>query len=415
MQTLIYVVHTLPESGGFCKTELSYLSRYFKRIVVISNGSKNEHLQKLPDGVTLIQHPYLLSRLEKIYSSVQLFDSLFWQELYWLKVNKKLKLRLSALNTLLQAIYTSKKLKRNIEELFPIEIARNEITTYSFWMNNMAIGLAQLKKSHPQLVNICRAHGGDLYFERHSVGFLPCRRFIDKYTDHVIFISKTGKSYFERLVSKSSNNWKVAYLGSLPPSGNVNLTEGNETPVILTCSLVSAVKRLELLVEGLKHISIPLKWIHIGNGIDFEQLKKKAEGLPTHIEVDFKDYMPQENVVAFMQDLRPTLLVNVSSSEGLPVSMMEAMSIGIPVIGTNVGGVHEIVEHGSTGFLMSANPSPDEIASTISSYLSLEVIERLEFRKRARLKWESSFNGDKNYDAFAKQLFDWSNQKMNES
>jgi len=31
------------------------------------------------------------------------------------------------------------------------------------------------------------------------------------------------------------------------------------------------------------------------------------------------------------------------------------------------------------------------------------------------LKWESSFNGDKNYDAFAKQLFVWSNQKMNES
>ena len=45
--------------------------------------------------------------------------------------------------------------------------------------------------------------------------------------------------------------------------------------------------------------------------------------------------------------------MNVSESEGIPVSIMEASSFGIPVIATNVGGVGEIVENGYNGLLLN--------------------------------------------------------------
>ena len=46
------------------------------------------------------------------------------------------------------------------------------------------------------------------------------------------------------------------------------------------------------------------------------------------------------------------LLMNVSYFEGIPVSMMEALSVGIPLLGPDVGGVSEIIKNGYNGFLV---------------------------------------------------------------
>ena len=62
--------------------------------------------------------------------------------------------------------------------------------------------------------------------------------------------------------------------------------------------------------------------------------------------------------------------INVSSSEGIPVSIMEVMSFGIPVIGTNVGGVSELVNQ-ENGHLLSANPAAQEIVSVIEKFQQL--------------------------------------------
>ncbi|WP_241380179.1 glycosyltransferase, partial [Escherichia coli] len=56
---------------------------------------------------------------------------------------------------------------------------------------------------------------------------------------------------------------------------------------------------------------------------------------------------------ATQRDLKPSVFVNLSSSEGLPVSMMEVASLGIPIIATGVGGVGEIVSS-DNGHLLPA-------------------------------------------------------------
>ena len=59
------------------------------------------------------------------------------------------------------------------------------------------------------------------------------------------------------------------------------------------------------------------------------------------------------------------LFINVSSSEGLPVSIMEAISFGIPVIATDVGGTGEIVKNGISGFLINRDFETVELAKKI--------------------------------------------------
>lgn len=69
------------------------------------------------------------------------------------------------------------------------------------------------------------------------------------------------------------------------------------------------------------------------------------------------------------------IFVLPSLSEGLPQAMLEAMSYGLPVIATTVGGVPDVVEHGRTGFLVEPGNS-GEIRKYLERLLSDEVMRK---------------------------------------
>jgi glycosyltransferase involved in cell wall biosynthesis len=93
--------------------------------------------------------------------------------------------------------------------------------------------------------------------------------------------------------------------------------------------------------------------------------------------------------------------INVSASEGLPVSIMEVCSFGIPVIATDVGGTAEIVRDGCNGFLIDAEAGADVIAAALKRVALLDEPTRQQFRSAARQTWEAGFNADTNYRKFA--------------
>ena len=76
------------------------------------------------------------------------------------------------------------------------------------------------------------------------------------------------------------------------------------------------------------------------------------------------------------------LFVNVSSSEGIPVSIMEASSVGIPCLATDVGGTGEIISDGVNGLLLRADVSDRELADRITWFCGLDGERYLRFRKR---------------------------------
>ena len=97
------------------------------------------------------------------------------------------------------------------------------------------------------------------------------------------------------------------------------------------------------------------------------------------------------------------VFINVSSSEGLPVSVMEAMSFGIPCIATDVGGTGERVNN-DHGVLISKDSADKDIAEVIRTIYSLSEDEYLAIRHKSRRFWKDYFDADINYTAFFEEL-----------
>src|SRR4051812_30808566 len=90
------------------------------------------------------------------------------------------------------------------------------------------------------------------------------------------------------------------------------------------------------------------------------------------------------------------LFLNTSSSEGIPVSIMEAQSFGIPVMAPQVGGIPEIVSD-ENGKLFKPDSNPEQIAAAVSEMLALQPDQYQKLRLNAFSNWETHYNAEKNF------------------
>ncbi len=92
------------------------------------------------------------------------------------------------------------------------------------------------------------------------------------------------------------------------------------------------------------------KFVLCGNG-DIERLKNicREKGILERIE--FCGWVSGQDKIQILAEA--DLFVLPSHCEGLPVSVIEAMAAGLPVVATRVGGIPDIIEHGINGFLVN--------------------------------------------------------------
>jgi glycosyltransferase involved in cell wall biosynthesis len=119
--------------------------------------------------------------------------------------------------------------------------------------------------------------------------------------------------------------------------------------VFVTVGRLTKQKNQHLLIESFakvrRVVPFPVRCLIIGTGELEQELKSTAKSLRVSDCVLFLGNRTE------IPDLLSACDVFVLSSdwEGNPLSLMEAMSAGRPVVATSVGGVPEIVEHGKTG------------------------------------------------------------------
>lgn len=99
------------------------------------------------------------------------------------------------------------------------------------------------------------------------------------------------------------------------------------------------------------------RFLVVGGGPLLGSLTEEAERLHLTGSVHFLDFRP--DVLDWIATL--DLLVFSSLSEGVPYSLLEAMSLGVPVVATAVGGLPEIIEDGVTGLLVP-HKDPEALA-----------------------------------------------------
>ena len=107
-------------------------------------------------------------------------------------------------------------------------------------------------------------------------------------------------------------------------------------------------------------------------------------------------------VVEYYKTTPVSLFINVSDMEGVPVSIMEAISCAIPAAARAVGGNGEIVVDGESGYLLPAGDGAGEIASALERIV--REYESLFDREALLSFYDNNFNADKNYRDFYGRL-----------
>ncbi|SDL48548.1 glycosyltransferase [Tessaracoccus oleiagri] len=255
-------------------------------------------------------------------------------------------------------------------------------------------------------VRVARAHRADLYEELAPNGYIPMRKRTLDSLDDIILIAKHGYDYLASRFPEALDRMRISYLGSIDRGVGPSPAD-RETLRILTCSNVVPVKRLDRLVDALALISdISVSWTHFGDGPLMDGLRDSVKSLPGNVEVHLPGAVTN---VALLEHYATTpyhVLVNVSESEGIPVSMMEANSFGIPIIATDVGGVGEIVETGVNGILLASEPSFDELADAIRKIAEMDYEDYASLRSGARRVWRAKFDAATNYPRFGRELLE---------
>lgn len=345
-------------------------------------------------------------RLRLMYYSGTLLKEIFSSLQYW----KRPVLIVNALSAFARTLYLAdeitkvykKSSKTKAGELF-----------YTFWFSDFANALSLCSRgSLKDKLKVSRVHGTDLYEYRVPVtGRIPFRAFFLKGLDRVYSVSATGTSYLQQKYPEFKDKFYTSYLGTRF-KGLSPYTVTDEL-CIVSCAKVRNIKRVYLLAEALQHTSSKIKWVHFG-GSDFsdptyprfESALAVLGASKTNVKVVLMGEVANEAILDYYTHHTVHAFVSLSETEGLPVSMMEAASCGIPIIATNVGGCKEIVTR-DTGILIEKDFSERDFATLLDQFLSSEY-NTLEFRQKVKSYWNKWFNSEFKGDFF-KELMVWRN------
>jgi len=275
---------------------------------------------------------------------------------------------------------------------------------YTYWIHNSSIMLGLMKRRGEINGFVCRGHSIDLYewdwaLTRY-IKILPFYNFIIRHAQHIFTISKHGSDYlkgrFPSMADKFSfSRLGVADLGINPFHADVKFT-------IVSCSNFSENKGVARIAEVISKLKTPVQWIHFGYGEGKEKVEEQIKKFPSTISAELKGFVPNEEIRAFYRTQTVHLVINLSEAEGIPVSLIEAISFGIPVLATAVYGNPEVANE-KTGFQVPFDCENSKITAIIDDFAQNGEIQ-LQKRLSARDFFLSTFSASTNYRAFADEL-----------
>lgn len=147
-------------------------------------------------------------------------------------------------------------------------------------------------------------------------------------------------------------------------------TSGTSRHRIVCVARLSPEKGLEYLIRSMRTVrqSIPDATLTlVGGGALEDQLKNLTISLGLTDVIEFRGALPHDETLREIASAE--LFVCPSLAEGLGIVFIEAQALGVPVVGTNVGGIPDVIEDGKTGLLV---PPRDEHALTEAIIKMLE-------------------------------------------
>jgi len=399
MNSIIIVTSSYPfgQKETYLENELNAISDKFDKIYLlpIYNPYSSEIKRKIPNN-TFVLPTILLQGKDRIIQFLINFEfnSSYFSELFTRRVlfsRTKLK---KWFNSYVLYVCSSKILTAFVEKYNP-----DELVIYSYWAEAPFF----LNKKFSPYKKVVRMHGGDFYENRNS-GYLPMRNVIYQNADLLLPISI---HIYSRLIDKYRIPLKkifLSYLGVNNTSLSCSLKFDSNVNFI-SCSNIYPLKRIDLIFDILRNLdsSKLINWTHIGDGESANEVREYINKYSQkNLNVNFVGQKSQTEISTIYQTHYFDFFINTSEHEGLPVSIMEAFSYGIPAIATDVGGTSEIV-NSNNGLLIDRDFIIEEVVQKIDKLID----ENNSFlRSSAFETWFQKFNGTKNYNKLYEKLSD---------
>ena len=385
---------------AFIENEIKILAKNFEKIVIIACEvpENSEQVRTLPQNVVALP-VFTKGRRQKIFDVLGGIRQMFFG-------NNVIKAEYRECKGIKQRIFLSyfeEKSRRIFNKIivnkFLEQLNQEQYVLYSYWLFMTARVGTLIKTLKKPEYAFSRAHGYDLYKERNAINYLPYRTFLLNEYDDIFPCSQNGVEYLTKEYPVYKEKVSIACLGTI--DHGIEKYRKKDVFEIVSCSRVVSIKRVPMIVEALKiieQLGKVVEWTHVGDGEEYDILKKTISTELKTTKVNLLGNMPNEKVLELYKQKQFDLFVNVSTTEGLPVSIMEAISFGIPTVATDVGGTSEIVIEDYNGKLISEDCSAWEVATAIKFFMELTDEEYADFRQKARDYWKKYFQANVNYE-----------------
>jgi teichuronic acid biosynthesis glycosyltransferase TuaC len=341
-----------PTNGVFNLSRARALKNAGYDVLVIAPISLNPHLEHF--------YPYpKLKNLLKYYKSllyVPKTEFIYGIKIYhprWIKPPNKL---FSRYHAAVLNLFVGREIMKIIKD-FQTDLI------ISTWLNPFAAYSKYIRKKI-DIKYIAVAEGSDvLIYSSIFKGWNFIEKSINENCDLVIAVS--NMMHLQMRQKTNLKNIKIIRNGYdcdlFFKDGTKNIGKDNYLKILHIGGFYS-VKGQDVLLKALSYITTPVKLTLVGIGPELVKCMQYVQNYNLQDKVQFLGQVSHEGIVEILRE--NDLFCMPSRSEGLPAAPLEAMACGLPVVGTNVGGMNEIIISGFNGYLCEPD-SPKDIADKI--------------------------------------------------
>lgn len=242
------------------------------------------------------------------------------------------------------------KLLRAIRELNSI-IKKEDI---SFVHSHTPIGgmIGRISSRINRIPNIYTAHGFHFFKGSSWLSWLlyfPIEYILSFLTTGIITINQEDYNLASKLMK-----CQVYYV----PGIGISTDESQILPkkqvsdlTLISIGELNVNKNHASVIDVVSKLEISYRYLVIGSGKNYDKLHQLIEHKQLQSKVQLLGY--QNNIFNYLN--QSDIYIHPSKREGLPVSVMEAMLVGLPIIASNIRGNKDLVDHGKGGFLYPVN------------------------------------------------------------
>lgn len=387
----------------FVESEILYWSHLPWAKVVVAPYDGHEIVRPVPADIDVCRsnRPGMACRLLSVFQAIT--SKIFWREIGYLRRNARLgaKTCKAAAHSAAVTLFVRRSLRRIAKEHGAIDLA------YCYWNNEQSYAACLLRREGLVEHVISRAHGWDLYEDRRICEYMPLKRqFVGDYSA-LYSVSDAGRRYLGRTYGFSEERLETARLGVAVPERVAECSTDGIIRIV-SVSFCVRVKRIDRIIEAIRFTACSdvgsiIQWTHIGGGELQGRLEHEAElqlGNLPNVRFHFTGALSHADVIDYFLSTPVDIFLNASDSEGVPVSIMEAMACGVPVIASAVGGIPELVDE-ECGMLIPRDAPGWAVADGVRR---LNGPQRAYFRRQARKRIQEIYCSDRNFRAFVAEI-----------